>query len=112
MSAPATLRRPRRAADVRKGRDALVGVVLLAGGVPGALVMWAGSPFPSSVPSFSEVTTALGDAYIPDEFLVKAMAVVCWLVWAQLVVSLIVETVAYIRGRRAGAVPLAGGVQR
>jgi DNA-binding SARP family transcriptional activator/nucleoid-associated protein YgaU len=34
------------------------------------------------------------------------------LVWAQLVVSLFVEAIAYARGRKAGAVPLAGGPQR
>ena len=112
MSTSTALGRSNRRADVLKGVEALLGVILLAGGVPVALVRWVGSPLPSEVPSLSQVTEALRDAYIPDEFLVKAMAMVCWLVWAQLVVSLVLETIAYVRGRRAGVVPLAGGVQR
>ncbi len=42
----------------------------------------------------------------------KALALVCWVVWFELTVSLLVEAVAYVRGRKAGAVPLAGGLQR
>jgi LysM repeat protein len=60
----------------------------------------------------SDVTSALRDTYIPDEFFVKLLACVCWLVWFQLMTSLLVEAIAYVRGRRAGAVPLAGGVQK
>ena len=112
MSASPALGRSRRWADVLKGFEALLAVILLAGGVPVALATWVGSPLPGEVPSFSAVADALRDTYIPDEFLVKAMALVCWLVWVQLVVSLVFETVAYVRGRRAGAVPLSGGVQR
>ena len=67
---------------------------------------------PAGIPSVSDVTDALRDTYIPDEFLVKALALVCWLVWIELVASLLVEAVAYVRGRKAGAVPLAGGLQR
>jgi hypothetical protein len=112
MSVQMKLRNPHRASDVARGFLALVGVIALVVGVPIALVTWVGSPLPADVPSVSEVTTALRDTYIPDEFLVKALALVCWLVWIELAASLLVEAVAYARGRRAGAVPLAGGLQR
>jgi hypothetical protein len=101
-----------RIADVGKGLAALVGVAALVVGVPFALLAWVGSPLPAEVPSVSEVTDAIRDTYIPDSFLVKALALVCWLVWAELVASLLVEAVALARGRKAGAVPFAGRVQR
>jgi hypothetical protein len=101
-----------RAADVGRGLLSLVGVAVLVAGVPAALLAWVGSPLPAGIPSFSDVTDALRDTYIPDEFLVKALALVCWIVWFELTASLLVEAVAYVRGRKAGAVPLAGGLQR
>lgn len=101
-----------RAGDVGRGVVSLVGVVALVVGVPAALLAWVGSPLPAGVPSVSDVTDALKDTYIPDEFLVKALALVCWLVWIELVASLLVEAAAYVRGRKAGNVPLAGGLQR
>jgi LysM domain len=101
-----------RWSDAGRGLAALVGVVVLVVGVPVALISWVSWPLPTEVPSLSKIGTALRDTYIPDEFLVKALAVVCWLVWIELMASLLVEAVAYVRGRRAGAVPLAGGLQR
>jgi hypothetical protein len=101
-----------RIADVGKGLAALAGVAALVVGVPVALLAWVGSPLPAEVPSVSEVTDAIRDTYIPDSFLVKALALVCWLVWSELLASLFVEAVALARGRKAGAVPFAGRVQR
>ncbi|HET6774247.1 MAG TPA: LysM peptidoglycan-binding domain-containing protein [Acidimicrobiales bacterium] len=112
MSVQMNPRRSGRIVDAGRGLAALVGVVGLVAGVPLALATWIGSPLPAEVPTLSEVTGALRDSYIPDEFLVKALALVCWLVWIELVASLLVEAVAYARGRRAGHVPLAGGLQR
>jgi LysM repeat protein len=101
-----------RIADVGKGLAALAGMAALVVGVPVALLAWVGSPLPAEVPSVSDVTDAIRDTYIPDSFLVKALALVCWLVWAELLASLLVEAVALARGRKAGAVPFAGRVQR
>ncbi len=112
MSVQMNLRKPHRAADAGRGLLALCGVVALVVGVPVALVAWVGSPLPAEVPALSDITSALGDTYIPDEFLVKALASVCWLVWIELVASLLVEAVAFARGRKAGSVPLAGGLQQ
>jgi len=101
-----------RASDVGRGFLALVGLVVLVVGVPIALVTWVGSPLPAEMPSLSEIGDALRDTYIPESFLVKGLALVVWLVWTELLVSLIVEAIAYARGRKARDVPLAGGVQR
>jgi hypothetical protein len=101
-----------RVADTGRGLLSLLGVAVLVAGVPAALIAWVGSPLPAGVPSVSDVTDALRDTYIPDEFLVKALALVCWIVWFELTASLLVEAVAYARGRKAGSVPLAGGLQR
>ena len=103
---------PASVADVGRGIGALVGVLVLVVGVPAALISWVGWPLPAELPTMAQLTSALRDTYIPDEFLIKALAIVCWLVWVELVASLIVETVAMVRGRHAGRVPMAGGVQR
>ena len=112
MSVETSLIRSHRAADAGRGVVALAGIVALVVGAPAVLVGWVGWPLPSAVPPLSEVTQALRDTYIPDEFLLEALALVCWLVWVELVASLLVEAVAYARGRKAAALPLAGGLQR
>jgi LysM domain len=112
VSAHLQLDTPHRWSDAGRGLAALAGVAIIVVGVPVALASWVGWPLPTEVPTLSQVGAALRDTYIPDEFLVKALAVVCWLVWIELVASLLVEAVAYLRGRKAGAVPLAGGLQR
>ena len=112
VSAHTQLHTPRRWSDAGRGLVALAGVAILVVGLPAALVAWVGWPLPTEVPSLSQIGDALRDTYIPDEFLVKALAVVCWLIWIELVASLLVEAVAYARGRKAGAVPFAGGLQR
>ena len=112
VSAHTQLHTPRRWSDAGRGLVALAGVAILVVGLPAALAAWVGWPLPTEVPSLSQVGDALRDTYIPDEFLVKALAVVCWLIWIELVASLLVEAVAFARGRKAGAVPFAGGLQR
>ncbi len=101
-----------RGPDLARGALGAVAIAALVGGVPWALSTFVGWPLPSAIPSWSQVTTALGDSYIPDTFLAKALAVVCWIVWVELVASLLVEVVAVVRGRQAGRVPLTGPVQR
>ncbi|HET9611569.1 MAG TPA: LysM domain-containing protein [Acidimicrobiales bacterium] len=112
MTAHTSISSPQRAADAGRGLLALLGIAALVAGVPAVLVGWVGSPLPAGVPTVSEVAHAVRDTFVPDAFLVKALALVCWLVWVELLASLLVEAVAYARGRRAATVPLAGGLQR
>lgn len=108
----APVRAPSRWPEAARGVLSAGAVVALVAGVPWALALAVGWPLPAAMPTWSEVTTALGDSYIPDTFLTKALALVCWIVWVELVASLLVEAVAVVRGRRAGTVPFAGPVQR
>ncbi len=87
-----------------------LGAVLFA--VPYGLARLAGWPLPRAVPHLDQVTGGLRSTYVPDQVIVKGLAAVCWLVWAQLVVSIVLEVIAMLRGRRPVHVPLAGGSQR
>jgi hypothetical protein len=107
-----TNNRGTRAREVRSGLFALVALVALVIAVPLGLWAVAGWPLPSAVPSWSSISDSLGSSHIPDSVLVKGLAVVCWLVWIELVASVLVEAVALVRGRRAGDVPLAGPIQK
>jgi len=101
----------RRRTELARGSAALVGVVLLAVGVPLVLAAAAGSPLPDHRPRVDAVTRAVADGYVTDTVLVKVLAAVCWLVWFELVALVAVEATAYARGRRAAPVPLAGPLQ-
>jgi hypothetical protein len=101
-----------RAREVRSGLFALLALVLLVVAVPLGLWVVAGWPLPTVVPSWSTISDSLGASHIPDTVLVKGLAVVCWLVWIELVASVLVEAVALVRGRRATDVPLAGPIQK
>ncbi len=95
---------------------ALAAVVALMGllaGIPWALAAGVGWPLPTEVPSVAEVGRALNQPIdaVPDEFILKALALVVWVAWGQLVVSVVVELVAAVHARRAARVPLAGPVQ-
>lgn len=100
------------------GRDAATGLVSLIAlavvvvAIPMALITFIGWPLPHEMPSFGDVTDALGDRYVPDRFVVGALACVCWLIWVELVASVVVETFAYVRGEKSADVPLAGGMQK
>jgi hypothetical protein len=98
--------------DVRAGMLALLGLLILLVGIPVGLWALAGWPLPTAVPSLDAVSDALGSAYVPDTFLAKVLALVCWVVWFELLASVVVEGIALVRGRRAADVPLAGPMQR
>ena len=95
----------RRLGLLAKGIGALVLLVLLLVGVPLLLVRTAGWPLPTAIPSTEAVGDALTRTGVPSTTLVKAVAVVVWLAWLQLVVSVATEVVAAWRGRRSARVP-------
>ena len=102
--------RTRRALQVLAALAAL-GVLIIT--VPVALAVLAGWPLPHALPDPSAVTSALRNGWAPDgPFVLKALAVVCWLAWAQLTACVTVEFTAAVRGRHGAArVPLAGWAQ-
>lgn len=103
--------RSSKASDAVHGLGAVIALAVLFVGVPWALASLAGWPLPK-VFDLDDISSSLRDTYIPDAFLTKALAVVCWVVWIELVASVLVEAVALVRGRRAGSVPLAGPLQK
>ena len=98
-----------RALRVLKGVAALLALVGMVVGVPLFLVKAAGWPLPSHLPSPQAVGDALTRNGVPAEVIVKAVAVVIWLAWAQLVLSVAVEVVALARHRQLGHVRGLGG---
>lgn len=99
---------------IRRFGRAVIAIVLLAGlvgAIPTALIIAVGSPLPSELPAARDMLSRLGDAGVSDAFIVKALAVVVWIAWAQLMACVVVEVVAVARGRHAARVPLGGALQ-
>ncbi len=93
--------------NLGKGIGALGLLVILVVGVPALLWQAIGWPLPRTVPDM----TALGEP-VSDTVLVNGLAVVCWLAWAQLVIAVVVELIAWARGRAASRLPYARSTQR
>lgn len=100
---------PRR--DALRGVASFFGLAALVAGVPW-LLSGLGWPLPTSLPNLSQVGDALADRFVPEDVLVKGLAVACWVLWFELTASVLVEAVAVARRRQAPNVPFAGPVQR
>ena len=79
-------------------------------GVPQVLALGVGWPLPRVV-SWEDIRNSLGGSTISDATVLKTLAVVGWLGWAQIIATTAVETHAWARGRAASDVPLAGPIQ-
>jgi hypothetical protein len=97
--------------DVARALGAVVLLVALLVFLPWGLANFVGWPLPRQLPSWDELRRALGGSSISDSVLVKALALVCWIAWVQLVASVVAESVAWSRGRVARQLPLSGVVQ-
>ncbi|HXA60847.1 MAG TPA: hypothetical protein VNW94_16930 [Streptosporangiaceae bacterium] len=97
----------RSARDVFAGLFALLTLSALVGGVPAGLLTVFGSPIPRQLPTMEEFTQQIGPTT-----LIHILVGLVWLAWAQLLICVLVEISAGVRGigvpRR---VPLAGGTQ-
>lgn len=96
-----------------RGLGGLLALLALLVGVPVGLAALAGWPLPHGLPTPGTAKRALSDGWRPDDTIVlKAVAVVCWAAWAELVACAVVEVRATVQGRRqAPRVPLAGPLQ-
>lgn len=94
-----------RAAVMVKGLLALVVLAALVVGVPVLLARVAAWPLPTSMPSAEAIGDALTRGGLPATFVVKAVAVVVWIAWVQLVLSIGLEVAAALRHRRLARVP-------
>ena len=97
-----------RAGELAGGLAALLAILLLAVGVPLGLAYVVGWPLPHALPSLAELSRAFTGGAIPDEFIVKALAVIGWAYWAQFMVCLWAELAAARKGRPTRHLPLAG----
>lgn len=90
----------------------LVLLSALAAGVPYLLLTIVGNPFPSSLPSANELRILLtqnGQGFA--NFIIGALAVLIWLIWAQLMIALVVEAFATVRRSESRRLPLVPGIQ-
>jgi hypothetical protein len=100
----------RRFTSVVRAVTALAVIALLVVGVP--LFLWraVGVPFPTSLLS-TDLEIVLRSGLGRDLF-PKVLALIGWIVWAQLAWAFAVELVAAVRGRSARALPVLPGLQR
>ena len=84
---------------------------LLLIGVPVALWAIAGSPLPSSVPSVTDIVDGLTHGPIADSTIIQIVALIGWIAWIQVALSIVVETAAWARGLTAPRLTLAGPIQ-
>jgi DNA-binding SARP family transcriptional activator len=97
-----------RVLHLLRGVGALALLVGLVVGIPWALWHFIGWPLPHHLPSSGQMGHALDQQGIADQTLIDALAVVVWVTWAVLVVSIIVELPAALAGRHAPRLPVAG----
>ena len=93
-----------------RGVGALIIVIAFVVGVPTALVAYVGWPLPTSLPTLDQIQLAFRSGIDP-QLLINTLAVVVWIVWAQLVTALTAESIAAVRGRTARHLPVLPGLQ-
>lgn len=97
-----------------RGLGALVVLGGIVIGLPAGLWAGAGWPLPRAWPNLASLhQTFSARGAIPPGLVVKALAVVGWLAWAELMAALVAEAAAWARGRPARRLrlPFGGGAQ-
>ena len=84
---------------------ALVALLSLAVGVPIVLVAIAGFPLPTHMPDWSHVRLALQQRDIPSLVVIRTIATLVWIAWAQLAWALVWEVVVNVRNAPAHRAP-------
>ncbi|RMH80581.1 MAG: LysM peptidoglycan-binding domain-containing protein [Actinomyces sp.] len=82
----------------------------LVAGVPAVLIVGAGWPLPTNIPSIDALADGARSG-IADEVIVNTLAVIAWLAWAQLTLAVVVEIIAAARGRPTTRLPVLPGFQ-
>jgi hypothetical protein len=89
----------------RLARQAIsaLGLLAVVMGIPAALVGFVGWPLPRRWPSVEEVRLALAEGWTPNEaFVLGVLAIVAWLLWAQLLRHVAVALSTQRRALAAG----------
>ena len=86
------------------GLAATLGLVVIVAGLPVVLLAVGANPLPDQVPSWDQVQTALSS---PDDgtLFLRAIALIAWLAWAFMAISVLVEVLSQLRGVRAPRLP-------
>lgn len=90
-----------RSKAVLKAISAILLLVALLVGIPFALVSFVGWPLPRTVPDVGVVWDSVAVGNIATQVIINALACVVWIAWLQVAWSVVVETVAVMRGRTA-----------
>ena len=96
---------------VARGLAALLALVLLAAGIPAALVRYVGRPWPTQMPGFDVVVRSIRQGDISDAAVIKLLAVLVWVAWARLMVSVIIEAGSRASGHRVPRITGLGSAQ-
>ncbi len=100
----------RRTGQRLQSAAALLLLIAITIGIPAVLVRVAGWPLPRAMPDWSRVRIAIVQGDIPADTVVKALAIVVWLIWLQVVWALAWELAVNVPrmsgGRRARPAPL------
>ena len=88
---------PTRPGRIGAAISALIQAVLLIVGLPLLLVRGVGWPLPHHTPQWVDVQRAYQLRYLPDRFVIGALACAGWICWTMIVASLIHGAVAHIR---------------
>lgn len=91
----------RRFVTLLHGLAALVALAMLVVGVPAGLVLEVGWPLPTQLPTWNQLAYAITSGQIDDTTIIKTLAVLLWLAWANFTLGLAVEVVALMRSRPA-----------
>lgn len=94
-----------------RGLSALLVIAVIVFGIPFALWTMAGWPLPHALPSTMNTVQWLTSSQLSDGAIIKILAVICWLSWTQLLLSLTFESIAAIRRRPARQLFAAGPMQ-
>jgi DNA-binding SARP family transcriptional activator/nucleoid-associated protein YgaU len=100
----------RRIWALTRGFGSLGLLVLLLIGPPAALVTFVGWPLPATVPTFADIEQAVRVG-IDDTVVVKALAILAWVLWLQVALVIVAEVVAVIRGRASRIRSVVPGLQ-
>lgn len=103
---------PRRWPTVLRGILAALALATLVVGVPLLLVREVGWPLPTTIPSWSEVSQSITTGAIEDATIIKALAGLVWLAWANFAAGVLVEASAIARDGVARRVAGLGPAQQ
>ena len=98
----------RHTVQVVKGIGALAILVALLIGVPLTLAVTVGWPLPHHVPPLAGLRTSGATLGVPEQTLIDVLAWAAWLAWLNIVLSVLGDLVAQIRGRPFRTIPILG----